>query len=62
MRRWMSVLAVAAAFGAVASPAQAVVGLRYVTSASVTDSAAPKSLVIYCPAGTVSIGGGAVRG
>jgi hypothetical protein len=44
---------------AIQSPAQAVAGIHYVTSATVTDSSAAKSLVVYCPNGTVSIGGGA---
>lgn len=57
----MSVLALAATLGAVAVPlrAEAVVGLQYVTQTSVSDSSATKTLVLYCPTGLVSIGGGA---
>lgn len=61
MKRWRILLAVAAVLGAAAmqSPAEAVVGIQYVTSMSSTDSSATKTVVLYCPAGTVSIGGGA---
>lgn len=64
MRRWMSLLLAVVSAGTVGAvafehAAYAVAGIRYVTSTSVTDSAGAKSVVIYCPAGTVSIGGGA---
>jgi hypothetical protein len=51
----------AATLGAVViqSPAEAVTGIQYKTATSVTDSSGTKTVIIYCPAGTVSIGGGA---
>ncbi|GIF92144.1 hypothetical protein Cch02nite_55880 [Catellatospora chokoriensis] len=51
----------AAVMGAatIQSPAEAVAGIQYVTSTSATDSSAAKTVVLYCPTGTVSIGGGA---
>lgn len=61
MKHWASHVAVAAIFGTTAIPtaAEAVAGIQYVSSMSATDSAATKSVIVYCPAGTVSIGGGA---
>lgn len=54
-------LVIAASVGSVliASPAQAVVGIQYVTSTTVSDSTSPKSLALICPSGTVAINGGA---
>jgi hypothetical protein len=56
-----SVLVIAASVAAVlvASPAQAVVGLQYVTSTTASDSTSPRSLAVICPSGTVAINGGA---
>lgn len=44
---------------AIPSPADAVTGIQYLTSTSTTDSSAAKTVFVYCPTGTVSIGGGA---
>lgn len=61
MRKWGTFLTVSVLLGAAAlqSPAAAVAGIQYVTSTSATDSSAAKTVVLYCPAGTASIGGGA---
>ena len=63
MRRsaaWLAAVVVAAASSlAVASPAQAVPGLQYVTASTASDSTTPKALTISCPSGTAAIGGGA---
>ncbi|MEU8006177.1 hypothetical protein AB0B66_33890 [Catellatospora sp. NPDC049111] len=61
MKQLRIFLAVAAVVGATAiqSPAEAVAGIQYVTSTSATDSSAAKTVVVHCPIGTVSIGGGA---
>jgi len=57
----LSILTVVASAAAVlvAAPAQAVVGLTYATSVTVSDSASSKSLAVACPSGKVAIGGGA---
>ncbi|MBB5868428.1 hypothetical protein F4553_001807 [Allocatelliglobosispora scoriae] len=60
MKKWAILSAAAVLAGvAIQSPAEAVAGIQYVTSASATDSSAAKTVVLYCPTGTVSIGGGA---
>lgn len=61
MKQWRILLTVAVVLAATAmqSPAEAVAGIQYVTSTSATDSSAAKTVVLYCPIGTVSIGGGA---
>jgi hypothetical protein len=60
----MSLLLVVVSAGAVGAvafegAAYAVAGIQYVTRTSVSDSAGAKSMIIYCPDGTMSIGGGA---
>ena len=56
-----SVLVVAVGLFVVVAPAaaHAVTGLQYTTASSAFDSTTPKSIVAFCPSGTVAINGGA---
>lgn len=51
-------VAVAAA-AMIATPVQAVAGLQYVSSSTVSDSSTSKALTVFCPTGTAAISGGA---